>query len=160
MSTTSTSSSTTSTTTTSTSTTSTSTTVTLPPHIDIILLSEEVEIKLKVDGDVVDRRPIFSIKVANYGMDRFFRLKDYDRSTAAGYTVALTVWHVVAGVITKIPDAGSCTATRNGPDTVITYVPADVFDTVGDYLAEFGFTKDEFVEDSGTIAWRVLPSSR
>lgn len=93
-------------------------------------------------------------------MDRVFRLKNYNRSTAAGYTVTMTIWHLVDGVITKIVPPAVCTATRNGPDTVITYAPADVFDTKGDYLAEIAFEKIGYVEDSETIAWRVLDSSR
>lgn len=115
-----------------------------------------------------ERRKIAQIKVANYGMAKIFRLKDYNRSTAAGYTVTITIWHMVpdpvTGVptVTKIVDEVVCLAVPSGSDTLVTYIPtaATIFTTLGDYDAEITFTKvGIYVEDCKTVAWRVIPSS-
>ena len=109
-----------------------------------------------------ERRKIGQVKVANYGMNKVFRLKDYNRSTAAGYTVTITIWHLVDDVITKIVDEVACTAILSGDDTLVTYVPANatVFITAGDYTGEIAFTiVGTYEEDCATFAWRVNPSS-
>ena len=111
---------------------------------------------------MVGRRKIGQIKVANYGMNKVFRLKDYDRSTVAGYAVTITIWHVVDEVITKIVDEVACTAVVSGSDTLVTYVPASaaVFTAAGDYEGEITFIKvGTYDEDCGTFAWRVIPSA-
>jgi len=111
---------------------------------------------------MVGRRSIVEIKKGNFGMQKRFRLKDYDRSTASGYTVKITIWYLASGVITKIVDLASCTATYDGEDTYVTYIPLapSPFDDPGDYFAEVNFTKTGYDEDVKTFAWRVIPSSK
>ena len=109
-----------------------------------------------------ERRKIGQIKVANYGMAKVFRLKDYNRSTAAGYTVTITIWYLDDGAVTKIVDEVVCVAVVSGSDTLVTYIPtaATIFTVVGDYDAEITFTKAGiYEEDCKTVAWRVIPSS-
>ena len=90
-----------------------------------------------------ERRNIAEIKVKDFGMGKRFRLKDYDRSTAAGYTVTITIWHLVDEVITKIVNDVACTATLSGSDTIVVYTPVDatIFTAYGDYEAEITFTR-------------------
>jgi len=112
-----------------------------------------------------ERRNIAEIKVKDFGMEKRFRLKDYNRSTLAGYTVTITIWHLVDDVITKIVDNVACTsATYVGTDTFVIYKPLDatVFTAFGDYDAEIRFVKlvDDYDEDCKTFAWRVIPSSK
>ena len=109
-----------------------------------------------------ERRKIAEVKTMAFGMNKDFRLKDYNRSTAGGYTVKISIWHLVDDVITKIVDEASCTAVVSGSDTIVTYVPANaaVFTVVGDYNAEIIFTKAGYDEPCKTVAWRVNPSSR
>ena len=110
------------------------------------------------------RRNIVEVKAEHFGRDKVFRLRRYTRSTAAGYAVKLTVWHVVNDAITKIVDGAACTAVFSSPDTFVTYTPTapSPFDTPGDYLGEFNFTRaaPAYDEDVKTLAWRVIPSSR
>jgi len=110
-----------------------------------------------------ERRSIAEIKVKDFGMNKCFRLKNYDRSTANGYTVTITIWHLVDDVITKIVDNVACeSATYVGSDTVVIYKPLDatVFTEAGDYDGEIRFVKAGYDEDCGTFAWRVIPSSK
>lgn len=108
------------------------------------------------------RRKIGEIKKDNYGMEKVFRLKDYNRSTAAGYSVAITIWSTSRdnSTRTKIVDGATCTAVYNGLDTIITYTPSSPspFTTIEDYEAEITFTKSGYLEDTKTFAWRVIPS--
>lgn len=109
-----------------------------------------------------ERRNIAEIKVKDFGMEKRFRLRDYNRSTAAGYTVTITIWHLVDEVITKIVNGAACTATVSGSDTIVVYTPADatIFTEYGDYEAEVRFVKVGYDEDCKTFAWRVIPSSK
>ena len=113
------------------------------------------------------RRQIAEIKQDNYGMDKYFRLKNYNRSTTAGYTVTITIWSTSRDgtTRTKLVDAAVCTAAYDGEDTIITYVPTapSPFALAEDYEAEINFTKSSggsviYKEDSKTFAWRVIPS--
>lgn len=108
------------------------------------------------------RRKIAEIKQNNYGMEKVFRLKDYNRSTAAGYTVSITIWSTSRDgeTKTKLVDGAACTATYDGTDTIITYTPASPspFTEAEDYEAEITFTKSGYLEDTKTFAWRVIPS--
>ena len=109
-----------------------------------------------------ERRKIAEIKTMAFGMEKRFRLQDYNRSTVGGYTVKITIWHLVDDIITKIVDGAACTAVISGSDTIVVYVPADadVFTAIGDYNAEIIFTKAGYDEPCKTVAWRVNPSSR
>ena len=105
------------------------------------------------------RRKIFEIKEDNFGMTRYFRLKDYDRSDAAGFRSTLKVWLEDTLLFTQI-----CVGTLVGEDTMIAFVPTSTcFPTVEDYQGEIEFTKPDepntFKEDSKTFALRVLPSA-
>jgi len=110
------------------------------------------------------RRKIAEIKQNNYGMSKVFRLKDYNRSTIAGYIVKITIWSTSRDGIAKtlLVDGVACTATYNGTDTIITYTPSSPspFTVAEDYEAEIVFTKisPAYFEDSKTFAWRVIPS--
>ena len=109
-----------------------------------------------------DRRKIAQIKEDNYGMSKVFRLNDYNRSTAAGYTVTITIWSTSrdGATRTKLVDGAACTATYNGTDTLVTYIPASpsAFITAEDYEAEITFSRVGYLEDCKTFAWRVIPS--
>ena len=120
---------------------------------------EELEVYLdkpKQDGKAMPmRRRIFKIKEENFGMTRYFRLRKYNRSNTLGYTVKLNVWQDDI----KLVDGATCTASKDGDDTVVGFVPtALMFPTPGDYDGELEFTKAGYKEDVLTFAVQVIPS--
>ena len=129
-------------------------------EMEVYFYDDEIEIyldNLKWDGQAMSmRRGVFKIKEDDFGMIRYFRLRNYNRSTAAGYAVKMYVWKSSNLLV----DGVSCTAVYSDGDTLIGFTPTStMFPTPGDYDGELEFTKLGYQESVWTFEVEVIPSN-
>jgi len=92
------------------------------------------------------------IVAGTHGVDYTFTWRNVDYSNASGYTVKLYVWRGD----TVLVDGGTCTATYDGTNTIVTYTTEDVFNTVGVWNAYLVATKSDFEDKTLPFEWEVV----